>query len=95
MKAYLRGAKQYAEGMTDRNIAILAKRGNYDAAMLKSVCPPKVALNGEVNADWLLAFQKWAVDKGYIDHVAGREAGLDMWFARQATALNERQRAAR
>lgn len=91
MKAYLRGVKQYSEGMTERNIQILAKRGNYEAAMLRSICPPKIRPDGEVSVEWISKFQAWAVEQGFLDHVLERGAGIDMTFAREATALLAKQ----
>jgi NitT/TauT family transport system substrate-binding protein len=86
MRAFLRGARQYAEGPTQRNLDIIARRGNYDAAMLKSVCLPKVRTNGELSNEWLAEFQKWAVGKGYLERVISPAQSIDMSFARAASA---------
>lgn len=86
MNAYLRGARQYAEGATPRNIEIIAKRTGFDATLLRTVCLPKISADGELSLGWLLDFQKWAVRKGYLERVLGREAGTDLSFARRAAA---------
>lgn len=54
--------------------------------MLRNICLPKTRTDGELNLDWLLAFQKWAVANGHLDKVVGREAGVDLSFARRAAA---------
>lgn len=87
MNAYLRGSRRYSEGSTPRNIEIIAKRLGYDTAMLRNICLPKTRTDGELNLDWLLRFQEWAVEKGHLDKVVGREAGVDLSFARRAAAM--------
>ena len=86
MSAYLRGSRRYSEGSTPRNIEIISKRLGYDTTMLRNICLPKTKTDGELNLDWLLSFQEWAVEKGHLDKVVGREAGVDLSFARRASA---------
>ena len=91
MNAYLRGSRRYSEGATPRNIEIISKRLSYDTAMLRNICLPKTRIDGELNLDWLLAFQEWAVEKGHLDKVVGRDAGVDLSFARRAAAMLDSQ----
>jgi NitT/TauT family transport system substrate-binding protein len=86
MNAYLRGSRRYSKGATPRNIEIISKRLGYDTAMLRNICLPKTRTDGELNLDWLLAFQTWAVENGHLERVLGREAGVDLSFARRAAA---------
>ena len=86
MVAYLRGSRRYLQGPTPRNIEIISRRLGYDTTMLRNICLPKTRADGELNLDWLLEFQKWAVERGHLDKVVGREAGVDLSFARRAAA---------
>jgi NitT/TauT family transport system substrate-binding protein len=86
MKAYLRGARRYAEGPTPRNVEILARRTGFDPVRLAKSCLPSISVNGELNLPWLLEFQMWAVDKGYLEKVLGPGAGVDTSFAHDAAA---------
>jgi ABC-type nitrate/sulfonate/bicarbonate transport system substrate-binding protein len=95
MNAYLRGSRRYSEGATPRNIAIISKRLGYDTAMLRNICLPKTRTDGELNLDWLLSFQEWAVEKGHLEKVVGRDAGVDLSFARRASAKLDAEAAGR
>jgi len=95
MNAYLRGSRRYSEGPTPRNIEIISKRLGYDTVMLRNICLPKTRTDGELNLDWLLAFQKWAVENGHLDKVVGREAGIDLSFARRAAARLDAEKVGR
>ena len=86
MRAYLRGARRFAEGMTPRNIEIIARTTGFDPKVLAKVCPPSISVNGTLDLEWLLEFQKWAVKRGYLDKVGGIDAGVDMAFAQAAVA---------
>jgi hypothetical protein len=86
MKAYLRGARRFAEGMTPRNIEILASKTGFDPKRLARICPPSISVNGTLNLEWLLEFQEWAVKRGHLDKVGGLRAGVDTEFAEAAAA---------
>lgn len=84
MKAYLRGVKKFGEGLTDRNIDIMARRTGLPADQLRKICLPTINPDGELNASALVDFQKWLVAGGNLPAVLGPEVGTDMAFARTA-----------
>ena len=86
MKAYLRGARRFAQGMTPRNIEIIASKTGFDPKRLAKICPPSISVNGTLDLEWLLEFQEWAVKRGHLDKVGGMNAGVDTEFARAAVA---------
>jgi NitT/TauT family transport system substrate-binding protein len=67
MVAYLRGIRQYRQGKTDRNLAIMSKHTHLDKSILKEACWPQVSSNGEIKPQSLLDFQDWAMAKGLQD----------------------------
>lgn len=84
MKAYLRGVKQFNEGLTPRNLEIMVRRTNVPAERLKRVCMPTINPDGALHVPTLLDFQQWLVEGGHLSRVLGAEAGTDMSFARNA-----------
>ena len=86
MRAYVRGARRFAQGSTPRNVEILSRRTGFDPKALSTACLPSISLNGSLNLDWLLEFQEWAVKKGHLDAVLGRDAGVDTSFTAAAVA---------
>ncbi|MEO8575292.1 MAG: ABC transporter substrate-binding protein [Gemmatimonadales bacterium] len=84
MKAYLRGVKKFGEGLTARNIDIMARRTNVPADQLRKICLPSINPDGELNFAALVDFQKWLVAGGNLTAVVGPEAATDMTFARTA-----------
>lgn len=87
MNAYLRGVRQYREGKTPRNIEMIAKRTGFDPELLRRSCWSKVDADAGIHVEWLLDFQKWAVEKGLLDRVVGGEAGTDLSFVRRASEI--------
>lgn len=75
MRAYLRGLRQYNEGKTERNLDIIAKATELDPELLKASCWPAMRSYGTmINADSLIEFQQWLVEKGHLDEAAPVEA---------------------
>jgi NitT/TauT family transport system substrate-binding protein len=95
MRAYLRGARRWAEGPTARNIAIITSRTDFDPAVLAKACFPSIDVNGSLNLKWLLELQEWSVRKGHLDKVQGINAGVDTTFAHDAVETLGVARAAR
>jgi NitT/TauT family transport system substrate-binding protein len=87
MVAYLRAVRQYNEGKTDRNVAILSKYTQLDAGLLKQMCWPAMRSDGAVNVDSLLDFQEWAMGKGLQQTALTRE---QMWDPSFANIANQR-----
>ncbi len=85
MAAYLKGVRQYNEGQTARNVAIMAQYTNLDPDLLQRACWPTMAVDGLVNMDSVLAFQEWAIGKGLVDHPVSAEQIWDGSFIAAAT----------
>lgn len=87
--AYLQGVRQYAAGKTPRNLDILSERLSLDRALLERVCWQNVRVDGRVDTESLLEFQRWSVAEG---HLKGTLTAADLWdssfvtHARQALA---------
>jgi NitT/TauT family transport system substrate-binding protein len=84
MRAYLRGVAQYAQGKTDRNLAILADRLGFERALLSRICWQAIRPDGAVDTASVREFQKWALGHGYLAASVSREALWDAAFVRQA-----------
>jgi NitT/TauT family transport system substrate-binding protein len=84
IKAYLKGVKQSSEGMTARNLDILARRTKLDPEVLRKMCRPAVYADGHIDTADVLKFQQWAVKTHRLDRVLGADAGIDMSFAERA-----------
>jgi len=80
MIAYLKGARQYAEGKTERNLEIAEKYIGMDRdTLLNSPWPPQNS-GGRVNVEDVLTFQDWAYDSGYLDKKVTEEQLIDTSF---------------
>jgi NitT/TauT family transport system substrate-binding protein len=82
--AYVKAIRQYNQGKTDRNVAIIAKYTQLDPDLLKRACWPAMRNSGEVNVDTLLKFQSWALQKGLIDKAVTAEQLWDPEFVNAA-----------
>ncbi len=67
MTAYLKSVKQYQEGKTDRNVALLSEFTKSSKDEASQTCWQSFSEDGYVNVDTILDFQNWAFEKGYID----------------------------
>jgi NitT/TauT family transport system substrate-binding protein len=67
MAAYLKAVKQYNQGATDRNVAIVAKYSKIDAATLKQACWQYIAEDGQIDPQSIAGFEEWAVQKKLLD----------------------------
>lgn len=85
MLAYLKAVRQYNQGKTDRNVAILAKYTQLDDKVLRDMCWPTIRGDGEMDVASVLDFQSWAVTKGLLDSALPSERFWDPSFARNAT----------
>ena len=87
MVAYLKAVRQYNEGKTDRNIAILGPAYNLDEDTLRAMCWPALHPNGTANADSMLDFQAWADAAGYVDAVLPIERIWDPRYSEYAVGV--------
>ena len=86
MRAYLRGVRQYEEGPTPRNVAMLTKRMGFDESLLRTACFASINTDGRLDVISLNAFQRWAVKRGYLPRVMPTESIIDTTFAHDAAA---------
>jgi NitT/TauT family transport system substrate-binding protein len=67
MIAYLKGVAQFNEGKTDRNVEIIANYTKLPPEAIKGSCWTSFKPDGSIDPETTLAFEKWALDKGYVD----------------------------
>lgn len=84
--AYLKAARQYAEGATERNLEIVAKHTELDRALLSQACWAAISQTGRINAEGVIGFQNWAVKKGLLDTAIGES---QFWDTRFVDSANE------
>ena len=89
MTAYLKAARQYSQGKTERNVEIVAKYTQLDPSFLKRAAWPTMREGGGVNTDSLLDFQDWALKRKYLDKKIPADRFWDPRFVEHARkALN-------
>ncbi|MDQ3810035.1 MAG: ABC transporter substrate-binding protein [Chloroflexota bacterium] len=84
MVAYLKAVRQYNQGKTDRNVAIVSKYTQLDGRILRDMCWPALRGDGEMDTASVLDFQAWAVRKGLLDQALPAERFWDPSFTRHA-----------
>jgi NitT/TauT family transport system substrate-binding protein len=87
LAAYLEGERTLAGGKTDRNVELMADALELDPELVRRICWAPVSDDLGVNAESLLAFQRWAVEKGLLDRVVAAEEFWDGQPAAQAVRL--------
>jgi hypothetical protein len=60
--AYLRAVRQYNQGHTDRNVAIISRRLGLDSADLKKMCWLPTSPDGAINLASLTDYEKWGIE---------------------------------
>lgn len=85
MRAYQRSVEQYNEGLTDRNIEIMAKYTKLDPELIKGACPASLRPSGQINPDGITQYQEWAVAHGYMDALLPVENFWDDSFLKAAS----------
>ena len=84
MVAYLKAVRQLNEGKTERNLEIMAEFSGLDEDFLREACWYDFQDDGSVNAQSILDFQQWAVDKEYLDTVVPEDQFYDPSFIEYA-----------
>jgi NitT/TauT family transport system substrate-binding protein len=80
MIAYLKAARQYMQGKTERNLEIAQKYLGMDReTLLQSPWPP-VSTDGTVRGQDVLDFQNWAYENGLVDKEVPADQLLDTTF---------------
>ena len=85
MAAYIRGIRQYRLGATPRNIEIITKRMKFGAELVRKACFASIDEDAKLNTAWLNEFQRWAVDRKYLDAIVPLSTIVDTTFARNAS----------
>jgi len=86
MIAYLKAARRFAEGKTERNVKILAEHTGLPEDFVRSICWSTLRADGGVNVEGLVDFQAWAVRTGYLDGPVGPERFWEPRFTQRANA---------
>lgn len=84
MRAYLQGVRQYNEGATERNVAILAEPLQLEPDLLREMCWLPIRAGGAINIDSVIDFEQWAVARGYQDESVAPAAFWDGRFIEAA-----------
>lgn len=67
MVAYLKAVRQYNEGKTAKNISLMAEFTKSTPEEAENYCWQSFTDDGHVNLNFILEYQKWAFNKGYLD----------------------------
>ena len=65
LAAYLRGAREFAQGRTPRFLDEFAKSGGIDPNELRQQCRTSFTLDGAIREDAVRYYTNWAVRRGY------------------------------
>ena len=80
MVAYLKAARQYMQGKTERNLEIAQKYFEMDRETLIQSSWSPVSTDGRVHTQDVLDFQDWAYENGLVDKEVAAEQLLDTSF---------------
>ncbi|WP_129677443.1 ABC transporter substrate-binding protein [Candidatus Chloroploca sp. Khr17] len=69
MVAYLKAVQKFAEGKTDRNVAIIAQYTKLDPALLRDMCWTTFRGDGSINTASITEFADWARENNLLDTV--------------------------
>lgn len=86
MIAYLKGVRQYNQGKTERNLAIISQETVVDASVLSRSCWPDIDGGGQIIFDGLQEYQEWAVKRGELARVMPVES---LWEPRFTESANQ------
>jgi len=84
--AYLQGVRRFSAGKTDRNIGIIAAHTEMPEDLLRQACWPTIREDGRIDGDSVMAFQEWAVSRGYLKAVVPLEQLWETRFVDAAAA---------
>jgi len=87
MIAYLKAARQYMQGKTERNLDIAQKYFEMDRETLIQSSWSPVSTDGRVHAQDVLDFQDWAYKNGLVDKEVAAEQLLDTVFIDYANSV--------
>ena len=87
MVAYLKAVRQYNQGKTERNLEIMSKHTGLDKELLKKACWSSFRDNGQINIKSVVDFQRWALNKDFLDKVAQPNQFWDPSFIEYANKV--------
>jgi ABC-type nitrate/sulfonate/bicarbonate transport system substrate-binding protein len=87
--AYLEAVELYAEGKSAANVAALARHTGLEPGLVERACWMPLRADGRIDTPSVLAFQRWAVERGYLDAVEPVER---FWEPRFVDAAAARER---
>lgn len=87
MIGYLKAVRQWNEGKTDRNLALMSAFTEMSVEELEQTCWISIHDTGEINSQSLLDFQEWALAKGYLDGLVAEEDFWDPSFIEYANGV--------
>jgi NitT/TauT family transport system substrate-binding protein len=67
MRAYLRGVRQFNEGKTERNVAILSRHTKLPPKIIRDSCWISIANDGRIDVKAVQPFLDWALAHRYLD----------------------------
>jgi hypothetical protein len=79
----------YAEGKSAANVAVLARHTGLEPGLVERACWMPLRADGRIDTPSVLAFQRWAVERGYLDAVEPVER---FWEPRFVDAAAARER---
>lgn len=85
--AYLKAVEQYNQGKTERNMELLQAFTELEPELLDQICWPTFRIDGAINAESMIEFQEWAVEKGYLDEVLSVDEFWDPSFIEYANQV--------
>jgi NitT/TauT family transport system substrate-binding protein len=69
MVAYLKAVRQYNQGKTEHNVALMADFTKSTSEVAAASCWQAFSSDSSVNLNFIHDFQQWAVEKGYLDRI--------------------------
>jgi NitT/TauT family transport system substrate-binding protein len=86
LAAYLRGVNQYLEGKTPRNMELLSASTGLGLEELARACWPAARADGSIATDPIQGFQRWGLEKGFVDRVLEPAEYVDATFLAEAAS---------
>ena len=84
INGYLRGVRQYPEGKTARNMALVQKFPGGDEALVRMMQWPFLQAEGHINVESVMQIQGWWVREGWLNQVLPPDRWYDPTFVRRA-----------
>jgi NitT/TauT family transport system substrate-binding protein len=85
--AYLKGVRQLAEGLTERNVEILMKYTGLDRETIIQTGVNPIYPDGRINIEDILVFQDWLYDNKFVDQKLTPDQLIDTRFVDYANRV--------